>query len=577
MPSGPHVIAMATPDDGPPVLRPRISRHKSAGATVPTDQQVASHLVVQAARRLEIVSTVAFIAVLLLWLLVNFFTGQLASEFASPLQWAPPIAALTSSAAMLLIARSGRWSSATLIRIGLVYEVVMSLAVVCGAYFVAFQGLDASDLTDDRIGINGVVPWTMFFTVLVPARPREALIALVISNAFVPLLYVQQVTIGAAPALSVSQFLTIFVLPYAATIALSYVAARVVHSLGVEVRRAHDLGSYRLDVLLGKGGMGEVWRASHRMLARPAAIKLIRRETLARDPALAATAVERFEREAQVIASLQSPHTVALYDFGVTDDGSLFYVMELLEGVNLESLVRKFGPLPPERVVYLLRQACASLAEAHHRGLVHRDIKPANIYLCHRGMEHDVVKVLDFGIVKKAVTDDEPAVRALTRANDIAGTPDYMAPEIAMGTASVDRRADIYALGCVAFWLLTGRPVFEEATPIAAIIAHVQRQPIPPSTATELDVPAALDRIVLECLAKEPDARPATADALSTRLGAISFARPWTEQSAAQWWDAYRPSSPPLDAPAETTTAGMHVPRMRETTTSLEAGGKAEI
>jgi eukaryotic-like serine/threonine-protein kinase len=567
---------MATRDDGRAVLRPRISPHKSADPTVPTDQQVASHLVVQAARRLDIVSSVALVAVLLLWFLVNFFEGEIANELASPAQWAPPIAALTSSAAMLLIARSGRWSSATLIRIGLVYEVVMSVSVACGAYLVAFQGVDASVLTNERIGVNAVVPWTMFFTVLVPARPREALIALVISNAFVPLLYLQQVHTGAAPALSVGQFVPIFVVPYAANTALAYVAARVVHSLGVEVRRAHDLGSYRLDVLLGRGGMGEVWRASHRMLARPAAIKLIRRDTLARDPALAATAVDRFEREAQVIASLQSPHTVALYDFGVTDDGSLFYVMELLEGVNLETLVRKFGPLPPERVVYLLRQACSSLAEAHHRGLVHRDIKPANIYLCHRGMEHDVVKVLDFGIVKKAVTDNEPASRALTTANDIAGTPDFMAPEIAMGASNIDGRADIYALGCVAFWLLTGRPVFEEATPMAAIIAHVRDQPIPPSTATEFEVPAALDQIILDCLAKDPEARPATAQALSTRLAAISFARPWTEQSAVRWWDSYRPSSAPLDAPDQTTMAGVRV-SPTQATTRLEADGKADV
>jgi len=565
---------MASPDDHRPVLR---ARRKSATATVPTDQQVASHLVVQAARRLEIVSTVALIAVLLLWLLVNFLEGELANEFASPLQWAPPIAALASSAAMLLIARSGWWPSATLIRIGLVYEVVMSLSVTCGAYLVAFQGLNASDLTNDRVGFNGVVPWTMFFTVLVPARPREALVALVVSNAFVPLLYLQQVHVGAAPALSAGDFIPIFVLPYVANIVLSYVAACVVHGLGVEVRRAHDLGSYRLEVLLGRGGMGEVWRASHRMLARPAAIKLIRRDTLARDPVMAATAVDRFEREAQVIASLQSPHTVALYDFGVTDDGSLFYVMELLEGVNLETLVRTFGPLPPERVVHLLRQACSSLAEAHHRGLVHRDIKPANIYLCQRGMEYDVVKVLDFGIVKKVVTDDGgPAARELTRANDIAGTPDYMAPEIATGAGSVDGRTDIYALGCVAFWLLTGRPVFEEKTPMAAIIAHAHKQPIPPSTATELEVPAALDRIVLDCLAKDPGARPATADALSTRLAAISFARPWTEQSAAHWWDSYRPSSPPLDVSAETTRAGVHV-SPSAATTRREARGKAEV
>ena len=564
---------MANPDDGPAVLRHRIGRHKSAAATAPTDQQVASHLVVQAARRLEIVSSVALVAVLLLWLLVNFLEGEIANEFASPAQWAPPIAALTSSAAMLLIARSGRWSSPTLIRIGLVYEVVMSISVACGAYLVAFHGLDASDLTNDRIGFNGVAPWTMFFTVLVPARPREALLALVLSNAFVPLLYLQQVHIGAAPALSVGQFVPIFVLPYAANTVLSYVAARVVHSLGVEVRRAHDLGSYRLDMLLGRGGMGEVWRASHRMLARPAAIKLIRRDTLARDPALAATAVDRFEREAQVIASLQSPHTVALYDFGVTDDGSLFYVMELLEGVNLEGLVRQFGPLPAERVVYLLRQVCSSLAEAHHHGLVHRDVKPANIYLCHRGMEYDVVKVLDFGIVKKAVTDNEPTVRELTRANDIAGTPNYMAPEIAMSTASVDGRADLYAVGCVAFWLLTGRPVFEEATPMATIIAHVQRQPIPPSTATEFEVPAALDEIILDCLAKDPAARPASADVLSTRLAAISFARPWTEQSAVRWWDVYRPSSAPIDVSAESTRAAVRV-SPTAATTRLDPGGK---
>lgn len=564
---------MANPDDERPVLR---ARRKAATTTVPAEQQVASHLVVQAARRLEIVSTVALIAVVVLWLLVNFFEGEMANEFASPEQWAPPITALTSSAAMLLIARSGRLPHATLIRIGLIYEVVMSISVACGAYLVAFHGLQASDLTNDRIGVNGVVPWTMFFTVLVPARPREALMALVISNAFVPLLYLQQVFVGVAPALSAGQFVPIFVLPYLANTVLSYVAARVVHSLGVEVRRAHELGSYRLDVLLGRGGMGEVWRASHRMLARPAAIKLIRRDTLAVNPALAATAVDRFEREAQVIASLQSPHTVALYDFGVTDDGSLFYVMELLEGVNLDTLVRKFGPLQPERVVYLLRQACSSLAEAHHRGLVHRDIKPANIYLCQRGMEYDVVKVLDFGIVKKVVTADEPASGTLTRVNEVAGTPEYMAPEIAMGTANVDGRADIYALGCVAFWLLTGRPVFEEKTPMAAIIAHVQQQPIPPSSATELEVPAALDQIVLDCLAKAPEARPATAEELSTRLAAISFARPWAEQSAARWWELYRPSSPPLDVSAETTRTGVAV-SPTAATTRLESRGKAEV
>jgi serine/threonine-protein kinase len=187
-------------------------------------------------------------------------------------------------------------------------------------------------------------------------------------------------------------------------------------------------------------------------------------------------------------------------------------------------------------------------------------------------MEHDIVKVLDFGIVKKVVNDDEPVVRELTRANDVAGTPDYMAPEIAMGTGSVDGRADIYALGCVAFWLLTGRPVFDEKTPMAAIIAHVQQRPMAPSTATEFEVPAALDQIILDCLAKDPAARPATADALSSRLAAIPFAQPWSEQSACRWWDAYRPSSAPLGPSAETTKTNVRV-SPTAATTRLEAGG----
>jgi len=292
--------------------------------------------------------------------------------------------------------------------------------------------------------------------------------------------------------------------------------------------------------------MGEVWRASHRMLARPAAIKLIRRDAFAGDPAVAKTAVDRFEREAQVIASLQSPHTVALYDFGVTDTGSFYYVMELLNGLDLERLVQRYGPIPAERAVYLLRQVCQSLAEAESYGLVHRDIKPANIFLCQRGLEHDIVKVLDFGIVKKLIAGgDEPTATTLTLANDIAGTPAYMAPEIAMGSASVDGRADLYALGCVAFWLLTGQDVFEEDTPMAAIIAHVQRQPTPPSASSELDIPKELDQIVLDCLAKEPAARPANAEALSARLDAVPCASSWTEQKAARWWQTHRPSATP--------------------------------
>jgi serine/threonine-protein kinase len=390
----------------------------------------------------------------------------------------------------------------------------------------------------DHFGLTFVGPWMMLFSVLVPAAPREALVALLASATAVPLTYLVQVPSLLAPALPASKFVLVFVVPYMATAGLSYVAARIVHRLGVEVRRAHELGSYRLEALLGRGGMGEVWRASHHTLARPAAIKLIRPEVLGDEPAITSA---RFEREAQAIASLQSPNTVALYDFGATPDGTLFYVMELLDGVDLDELVRRHGALPAERVTHILRQACASLAEAHARAIIHRDIKPANIYLCRRALEHDVVKVLDFGLVKRLAPEGGPGEQ-LTHPEIITGTPAYLAPEIALGGV-VDGRADLYALGCVAFWLLTGRIVFEAPTVTAMLLAHAHEAPRRPSSLAESPVPEALDRVVLDCLAKDPAARPPNAAALAERLAAVPLARPWTPAAAAQWWAANRPAA----------------------------------
>jgi serine/threonine-protein kinase len=268
------------------------------------------------------------------------------------------------------------------------------------------------------------------------------------------------------------------------------------------------------------------------MLARPAAIKLIRPESVGGEPSIAAA---RFEREAQAIASLESPNTVALYDFGSTQEGTLFYVMELLDGVDLEELVRQHGPLPAERVTHILRQACASLAEAHARAIIHRDVKPANIYLCRRALEHDVVKILDFGLVRRLASDTAGAGAVLTHPELITGTPAYLAPEITMGGV-VDGRADLYALGCVAFWLLTGRLVFEAATVTAMLVGHAREAPPRPSSLAAFSVPEALDQLVLDCLAKDPATRPQSADVLAKRLAAVHFAQPWTPAAAAQWW-----------------------------------------
>lgn len=521
------------------------SAFRSTGTLLPGkggDGSVTSGLVFRAARRLEIVCIVAIVSVLVLWFGTNALRGELAAELRTPHEWLPPVVALVASAAMLAAARRLRAVPSTLLRLGLLYEVVISFAIAGASHLWAFDGMVVSDFNVDRIGLSYVAPWMLLFTILVPAPPAEALVALVTSACAVPLLYLGQVAAGMAPALDAGQFVLVFVAPYAVSVGTSYVAARIVHQLGVEVRHAHELGSYRLEALLGRGGMGEVWRASHRMLARKAAVKVIRREALAHDATAAAVAIARFEREAQVIASLTSPHTVQLYDFGTTEDGALFYVMELLNGVDLDAFVRRYGPLGAERVVHVLQQACASLAEAHRRGLVHRDIKPANIYLCRLGLAYDVVKVLDFGLVKQSPREGPAADTALTRADVLAGTPAFMAPEMALNPLNVDGRADLYALGCVAFWLLTGRVVFEADTPTATLLAHVQGEPPAPSSAAEQDVPELLDRIVLDCLGKDPAARPATAEALSARLAAVPCQQPWTGDDAARWWEAHAPS-----------------------------------
>ncbi len=302
-------------------------------------------------------------------------------------------------------------------------------------------------------------------------------------------------------------------LPNIVVVPVAVGVARIVHRLGERLARATELGSYRLLELIGEGGMGEVWRASHRLLAREAAVKLIRSDLLA-DGKSGETARARFEREARVIASLRSPYTIQLYDYGVGSDGTLYYVMELLDGVDLETLVEREGPLDAERVVSIARQACRSLGEAHAAGLVHRDIKPANLFVCGDG---DHVKVLDFGLVRERLA---PNGESLTQNDVIVGTPAYMAPEIALG-AKPDGRADLYALGCVMYYLLTGRRVFDVGGAIEAAVAHATRSPVPPRERTDRAIPPALEALVLRCLEKDPARRPAGAGELEDLLASL--------------------------------------------------------
>lgn len=329
---------------------------------------------------------------------------------------------------------------------------------------------------------------------------------------------------------------------------------------------AAELGSYRLVARLGAGGMGEVWRAEHRMLAREAAIKLIRTEAL-HDAAAVPMIRERFRREAQTLASMRSRHTIDIYDYGVTDAGTFYYVMELLDGLDLESLVVRDGPQPAARVIDILIQACASLAEAHDAGLLHRDIKPPNLYLCRAADEVDIVKLLDFGIVSNlrepevadklrlavdlTVTDSK-----LTQVGAMLGTPGFMAPEQILGMA-LDGRADLYALGCVGWWLLAGGEVFTRDPSAAKVLhAHIY-DPVPSLCARVPGVPPALDAVLAACLAKDVDARPADARALAQLLRDIPVAREhtWSAADARLWWARHEPA--PAPAPVATDEVQM--------------------
>ena len=297
------------------------------------------------------------------------------------------------------------------------------------------------------------------------------------------------------------------------------------------------VGSYSLLEQLGSGGMGEVWLARHQLLARPAAVKIVR-ETVVGAGENAHALRLRFTREAQATAELQSPHTVQLFDFGMTDTGSFYYVMERLRGMDLQRMVERYGPLPPERVAFLLQQACLSLSEAHTLGLVHRDIKPANLFVCRLGPQYDFLKVLDFGVVSRQTPD---SMATITMTGMVLGTPAFLAPELVSGHGSFDGRADIYALGCVAFWLLTGRPPFEAGDALSLLTHHSKTAPLPPSTMCEESVPADMDALVLDCLSKEPSSRPATAEVLFERFSQLSVTGRWDERRARAWWELHDP------------------------------------
>jgi serine/threonine-protein kinase len=366
--------------------------------------------------------------------------------------------------------------------------------------------------------------------VIVPGSARRAF--LVSTLACLPMVVAAYVIGAAMPAAALAKvpFLPWFCALYlglwgVVTVAIARLTARIIYGLAQKLRDATQLGQYTIEEKIGEGGMGIVYRARHALLRRPTAIKLLPK-TRAGEQSL-----QRFEREVQLTSQLSHPNTIAIYDYGHTPDGVFYYAMEYLDGVTLDELIASDGPQSPERVVHILRQLSGALHEAHGLGLIHRDVKPANIMLCSRGGQQDQVKVLDFGLVKEFKNDQVK----LSGESTLLGTPLYLAPEAITAPDTVDRRADIYALGAVGYELLAGTSVFAGATVVEICIKHLQERPLPLSQ-RQIAVPAALEQLLLACLSKDPARRPQTAREVEHALGAITDVPAWSEARAEAWW-----------------------------------------
>jgi eukaryotic-like serine/threonine-protein kinase len=524
-----HAATMAATDAAPPAI----------GVF-----RLPPKLLSDAAYRLALVSIYMAGLIVLVQFFQQFAQPRLASVLSDPINRLVSLASVLTGVGIFVLERYKLITPSTLLGLGLFFEILVAFAIAM---------VETSwPLNPDQpvLGLSSMGPWIVAVGAIIPNRPMWTLVTALAAATMWPLAYAinhWRFDFPPAPWGAVAAWPTI---NYLLAILAFYIGRRI-YGTTIAAQEAADLGSYRLVSPIGRGGMGEVWRATHQMLARAAAIKLIKAEAFSGSSARQAhTSLKRFRREADVIASLQSPHTVYLYDFGTSKDGRWYYVMELLDGISLQELVENFGPVPAPRVISILRQTCESLEEAHQQGLVHRDLKPSNIMLCKLGLQFDFVKVLDFGLAKFVGPVN---ATQLTMEGVTTGTPAYMAPEIAMGQADVDVRADIYALGCVAYFLLTGTLVFQDENPMSVALKHVQERPDPPSLRTELPIPPAVERIVMQCLEKMPSARPVSAAEVSALLAA-SGEQDWTADDATAWWDHHLPPTSTLRASAQPAT-----------------------
>lgn len=496
-----------------------------------------AELVNQAATRLCWISNLFAFTTIAMIFLQGYLQPEVKAALQQPLLRLTALFALFITIAFAAAHRYAWFAKSTLLNLGIIFEAAG--AFMCASFETSIQHTDGPVR-----GVSFVALWIVLNGLLIPHTPLFKVVSGLLCAAMWPLAYFINLQVYGFQPLPTNRFI-IWMVPILTAVCWSYLFNKRLFKMHVSSQKAEDMGSYQLDFLLGKGGMGEVWRARHKMLQRDAAIKIIRPEVLANQSGRQAeTMRRRFEKEAKATASLRSPHTVALFDFGMTRDQSFYYVMELLDGIDLQTMVERFGPLHPGRAARVLIQICDSLEEAHRQGLVHRDVNPTNLFLCRLGQNYDFTKVLDFGLVKSLVPSG--ATTLMTMDGQATGTPAYMAPEVAMGGENVDQRADIYGLGCVAYFLVTGQLVFNEPTPTALALAHVQKTPVPPSERVETAIPKSLEAAILRCLAKDPNDRPRSAQELARLVEAAADVPAWSREDATRWWALHLPESPSL-------------------------------
>ena len=428
-----------------------------------------------------------------------------------------------------LLTRRGVWSSRGL------HALDVGVTFTIGAFFALMGATltrSGSHLVDEpRVAMLtatlAVAMTMMWRAIALPSPPRRTAVLTALGVA--PLIVADGVVLAGPGAAGLVA--PLFTAGWAIlNLAACVVTSDVVYGLRREAQRARRLGQYTLDEKIGEGAMGVVYRASHAMLRRPTAIKLL-------PPTRTGVVdLQRFEREVQLTAMLTHPNTVAIYDYGRTPDGVFYYAMEFLDGIDLEQLVRRHGALPSGRVVHILRQICRALAEAHGLGIIHRDVKPANVILTVRGGEPDVAKVVDFGLVKCLDPVRVDLTMTMEGGAVLAGTPMYFAPESISSPDRVEARSDLYSLGAVGYYLATGQQLFEAGTVIELCAHHLHTTPTTPSLRLGRAIDPGLEALLMRCLAKTPAERPASALSLEEELGATSAANDWTTDDARRWW-----------------------------------------